>query len=140
MNVRSDPVTRVPLARILPVRLDAVVPNQLWAIRIQRLDACCQINVVAVKIAPEIWPVSKANAPIRARLLNADEMLDAKQTITRLYAIVLLAIWAIRLTKPLDASASNVSAMKTAASINNAIHKRINAKVSLEIMNYYLTF
>lgn len=131
MNAPINRVTRVPSAKIRRVRLDAVAQNQLLVIHTRHPDAYCRINVLEAKTAPEIWLVSKANAPIRVRLPSADEMLGAKLAITRHFVIVLVAIWAIRPIRPLDASASNVSPTKIAASINNAIHKRINVKVSV---------
>lgn len=132
MNAPINRVTRVPSAKIRRVRLDAAAQNQLLAIHTRHPDAYCRINVLEAKTAPEIWPVSKANVQIHVLLPSADEMLDAKLAITRRFVIVLVAIWAIRLIKPLDASASNVSPTKIAASINNAIHKRINVKVSVK--------
>lgn len=135
MNVPNDHVTRVPFAKIHRDRLDAVVQNQLLAIRIRRQDVSCQINVVVAKIVQEIWPVSKANVLIHVRLPNVDEMLDVKQVNTKHFATVLAVIWAIQLTKPSDVSALNVSATKTAASTNSVIHKRINAKVSVKNTN-----
>lgn len=88
MNVPRNHVIRVLVVKTRLVPLDAFVQRKQSEILTAIQDVFNQINVVVMLIALIIWLVCKENVRNHVELLNAAEMRNVSQLITKHCAIV----------------------------------------------------